>query len=168
MRRLPLLALLALSTCSSHDDPLTDAARAGQEAEVRALLARGADPNAPVGQNEWPPVIHAVHKNQLGTASALIDGGADVNRADRGPTPLMMPRSRRTTTWWRCFSTASDPNRDKTDDEPSITADRARIDDSRGSPDRLDGATLMKMSSGEGHALRGKLREKDVKLSSHS
>lgn len=93
MRRLTLVALLTLfAACSSHDfDALTDAARAGQEAEVRALLARGADPNGPVGMNGWPPVIHAVHKNQLGTASALIDGGADVNRSDPdGMTALMM------------------------------------------------------------------------------
>ncbi|HEX9164236.1 MAG TPA: ankyrin repeat domain-containing protein, partial [Thermoanaerobaculia bacterium] len=70
---------------------LTGAVRDGDVVHVRAVLAHGADPNRPTGVNSWTPLIHAVHKNELGTAAALIDGGADVNRgAPDGMTPLMM------------------------------------------------------------------------------
>ena len=84
-----------LACCEPHSGPpideLTGAVRGGDVAQVRALLARGADPNQPSGVNSWPPLIHAVHKNQLGTAAALIEGGADVNRGGpEGLTPLMM------------------------------------------------------------------------------
>ena len=45
----------------------------------------------PAGLNDWPPLLHAVHKAQLGTAVALLDGGADVNRPSAdGTTALMM------------------------------------------------------------------------------
>ncbi len=95
MRWTWFVTLFLLSACQfsrAHgDSPLTEAARAGRVDEVKALLARGADPNLPVGINDWPPLIHAVHKNQLGTAAALLDGGADPNRANPGGmTALMM------------------------------------------------------------------------------
>ena len=65
--------------------------RNGDVAAVRRLLSRGADPNASAGLNDWPPLLHAVHKAQLGTAVALLDGGADVNRPSAdGTTALMM------------------------------------------------------------------------------
>ena len=43
------------------------------------------------GVNNWTPLMHAVHKNQAGTARVLIEGGAEVDA--RGPhdeTALMM------------------------------------------------------------------------------
>ncbi|HKR62156.1 MAG TPA: ankyrin repeat domain-containing protein, partial [Thermoanaerobaculia bacterium] len=93
MRRLLLLLVLILgcTVSGNKDSALTDAVRAGDVATVRTLCARGADPNTPSGENGWPPLMHAVHKNQLGTAAALLDAGADPNAAnDRGMSALMM------------------------------------------------------------------------------
>lgn len=96
MRRMLLALLVAafLIVCNAGyapDSSLTGAARAGDVAAVKTLLARGADPNAPAGVNGWPPLMHAIHKNQIGTATALIDAGADVNRpGGGGVTPIMM------------------------------------------------------------------------------
>ena len=66
------------------------AVRSGNVAEVRQMLAQGADPNAPEGANDWTPLMHAIHKNQIGSVAALLDGHADPNRAVNGETPLMM------------------------------------------------------------------------------
>lgn len=68
---------------------LVGAVRDGDVASVRRMLADGADPNAPEGVNDWTPLIHAVHKNQIGSVAALLDGHADPNRAIHGGTPLM-------------------------------------------------------------------------------
>jgi hypothetical protein len=84
MRSLVWLVLLAASTS------FIGAVRSGDVAEVREMLARGADPNAPEGVNDWTPLMHAIHKNQLGSVGALLDGHADPNRAVNGETPLMM------------------------------------------------------------------------------
>lgn len=85
MRRFMWLVLLLVASTS-----FIDAVRSGDVAEVRQRLARGADPNAPEGFNDWTPLLHAVHKNQLGSVEALLDGHADPNRAVNGMTPLMM------------------------------------------------------------------------------
>jgi hypothetical protein len=70
---------------------LSDAAREGDTAAIRRLIASGADPNAPSGGNDWTPLMHAIHKHQNASIPALIDGGADPNRASAsGVTPLMM------------------------------------------------------------------------------
>jgi ankyrin repeat protein len=66
------------------------AVRDGDVATVRRMLAQGADPNEPSGNNDWTPLMHAIHKNQLGSVGALLDGHADVNRTVNGGTPLMM------------------------------------------------------------------------------
>jgi hypothetical protein len=84
MRQLIALVLLAASTS------FIGAVRSGNVAEVRQMLAQGADPNAPEGVNNWTPLLHAVHKNQVGSVAALLDGHADPNRAANGETPLMM------------------------------------------------------------------------------
>jgi ankyrin repeat protein len=65
--------------------------RAGAAPAVEALLRHGADPNLRGGVNGWTPLMHAVHKNQLGAAQALLDGGAQVDSRGRsGETALMM------------------------------------------------------------------------------
>ena len=65
--------------------------RAGAVLSVETLLRHGADPNLRGGVNNWTPLMHAVHKNQLGAAQALLDGGAQVDSRGRsGETALMM------------------------------------------------------------------------------
>ncbi len=56
--------------------PLAAAARAGDLVEIDRLLAAGADINAGSGVNNWPPVIHAVHKGQVKALEHLLDRGA--------------------------------------------------------------------------------------------
>lgn len=95
MRLAVLLSAILVMSCQLRqgveDNDLTLAVRAGDVSRVQALLARGADPNRAVGVNEWPPLMHAVHKDQLGTAEALLGHGADVNQGSPdGMTPLMM------------------------------------------------------------------------------
>src|SRR5436309_10605137 len=70
---------------------LAEHVRAGDVPAIRQLLHDGVDPNAPSGGNGWTPLLHAIHTHQNGSIAALIDGGADPNRADAdGTTPLMM------------------------------------------------------------------------------
>lgn len=78
MMRVTVLALVIFGhACGGYKgSPLVVAARDGKVAEVRSLLAEGADPNLPDGGNGWPPLMHAIHKNQRTTALALLDGGA--------------------------------------------------------------------------------------------
>lgn len=94
MRALVLAAILfAACMVRPHTQfsDLCDAARAGDTAAVRQLVAKGADPNAPSADNQWTPMLHAIHKHQTASVGALIDAGADVNRAGPdGVTPLMM------------------------------------------------------------------------------
>jgi ankyrin repeat protein len=44
------------------------AASNGETAAIRALIAAGADPGLPGGVNGWPPLMHAIHKNQKAAA----------------------------------------------------------------------------------------------------
>jgi hypothetical protein len=67
-----------------------DAVRNGDVPALRQMLANGADANATEGINDWTPLLHAIHKNQLGSVEALLDGHADPNRAVKSMTPLMM------------------------------------------------------------------------------
>ena len=91
MRKLALVLLLAGCAARTEVSPLVAAVRNGNVAETKTLIARGADVNAPSGVNRWTPLLHAVHKNQLDTAAALLAAGADPNRAaPDGTTPLMM------------------------------------------------------------------------------
>lgn len=71
---------------------LVMAAREGRSGEIAALAARGTDLDRyDSGPNEWTPLLHAVHKNQLASVRALIAAGADVNRpAPNGLTPLAL------------------------------------------------------------------------------
>jgi hypothetical protein len=93
--RTRLLVVLLFTACNftrhAAFSDLANAARAGDAAGIRQLVARGADPNAPSGGNSWTPLLHAIHTHQNASVSALLDAGADVNRADHeGITPLMM------------------------------------------------------------------------------
>ncbi len=95
MRTLTLALTLALiSGCGGYGPsaPILGAARSGDVAAIRSLVARGANPNErDDAVNHWTPLLHAVHKHQLGSVAALIDAGADPNGTDpNGTTPLMM------------------------------------------------------------------------------
>src|SRR5438132_5372907 len=80
--------------------PLFAAASDGNATAVREIVKSGADPNAALGSLNWTPLMHAIHRNQIGSVKALLDSGADVNRTgdyeteprtkQRGVTPLMM------------------------------------------------------------------------------
>jgi hypothetical protein len=95
MRSLALLWIalaIAGAGCGPREaSPLVGAARDGNASEVRRLLASGADANGRWGVNDWTPLMHAVHKNQAGTARALIEGGALVDAlGPHNETALMM------------------------------------------------------------------------------
>jgi uncharacterized protein len=59
--------------------PLIAAARDGDTKTMAQLIASGADVNERGGVNNWTPLMHAVHKNQLAAANALVAAGADLN-----------------------------------------------------------------------------------------
>jgi uncharacterized protein len=52
--------------------PLATAARAGNVAAIELLLARGADPHKRSGFADWPPLMHALHKDQHEAALRLM------------------------------------------------------------------------------------------------
>jgi len=71
--------------------PISSAARAGAVESIPVLVNLGADPNQRCGVNGWTPLMHAIHKQQLGSVRALLEAGANVNeRGDGGENPLMM------------------------------------------------------------------------------
>ena len=85
------LAAIGIGCGREGGSPLIGAVRRGDATQARRLLKSGANPNRREGVNNWTPLMHAVHKNQTGTARVLIEGGAQVDA--RGPhqeTALMM------------------------------------------------------------------------------
>lgn len=73
-----LLLAAAVSACGYGVpvSPLAAASRSGDLAEIDRLLAAGADINAGSGVNDWPPIIHAIHKGQIAALEHLLDRGA--------------------------------------------------------------------------------------------
>jgi ankyrin repeat protein len=94
--RKTIVAAILLTACNAAPraaefSDLCNAVRAGDTASIQQLVAKGADPNAPAGGNDWTPLLHAIHKHQNASVAALVAAGADINRAGRdGVTPLMM------------------------------------------------------------------------------
>ena len=68
------------------------ASRSGRTGAIEDLIYAGVDPNQQdSGPNGWPPLIHAVHKGQLGSVRALLSAGAEPDFANpKGLTPLML------------------------------------------------------------------------------
>ena len=88
---LSLGAACSLIACNAGViPPLSAAARTGDLSGMRALLDRGADPNAIGDGARWPPLLHAVHTRQLEAARLLLEHGADPNLSANGYTALMM------------------------------------------------------------------------------
>jgi len=88
-------ALTGLVGCGmpAADTPLTIAAQNGDAAEVRTLLARGADANGK-DSHGLTPLVRAARQGSYDAAVALLDGGADPNLYDSvwtrpGWSPLM-------------------------------------------------------------------------------
>jgi hypothetical protein len=86
-----LESLLAEASADEIQSALITAARFGNRAAIRTLVDAGAIPNEPAGVNSWPPLMHAVHKHQLGAVKELLNSGAEVNYTGRnGGTALTM------------------------------------------------------------------------------
>jgi uncharacterized protein len=96
-----LAAALACGGPRPAITPLARAARTGNTAAIRSMVAAGQDVNAPdPGGNHWTPLLHAIHKGQRGAIDALLAAGANVHGATAGQrvgvdaaanlTPLMM------------------------------------------------------------------------------
>ena len=70
--------------------PLMMAARTGKPSIVKALLARGADPNAVIPSTGQTALVWATAEAQLDVMHELIEAGADVHvRSTLGFTPLL-------------------------------------------------------------------------------
>ena len=53
--------------------PLASAARNGRTEAIDLLLAHGADAHRGCGVNNWTPLLHALHKNQVAAALRLLE-----------------------------------------------------------------------------------------------
>lgn len=95
LRAAAILALFAFSCTrpSTRDmPPIIGATLNGDTARLEQLLATGADPNLRAGgENNWTPILYAVHRNREGATRMLLAHGADPNaRGTSGITPLIM------------------------------------------------------------------------------
>ncbi len=93
----PVLAALSLGAAAAAgygDAPVARAVEDRDHARLRALLARGADVDAP-GPDGTTALHWAVHWNDAETAGLLVRAGADVDAANRyGATPLWLAAER--------------------------------------------------------------------------
>jgi ankyrin repeat protein len=73
-------------------DALIWASRSGRRGSIAEMVHAGVDPNQQdSGPSGWPPLMHAVHKNQLESVRALLSAGAEPDFANPGGlTPLML------------------------------------------------------------------------------
>jgi ankyrin repeat protein len=73
-------------------DALVWASRSGRTDSIAELAHAGVSPNQQdSGPNGWPPLMHAVHKNQLESVRSLLSAGAEPDLANpAGLTPLML------------------------------------------------------------------------------
>ena len=85
-----LTALFTASAAAAADAPLVDAARRGDHAAVRALIAQRTDVNA-TAVDGTTPLHAAVHADRLDIAVTLLRAGANASASDRyGVTPLYL------------------------------------------------------------------------------
>lgn len=90
-RTVTCLVMLMPAACGrgSPATPLANAVRAGDLAAIDGLVSAGADVNEPSGVNDWPPVIHAIHKGQRSAMRKLLERGASLD-GHVGQTALLM------------------------------------------------------------------------------
>ncbi len=69
---------------------LIDAAKNGDTAAVKALLANGADPNAKAGRVGWTVLMVAAMKGHTAAVETLLGAGADVNAKDKDGWAALM------------------------------------------------------------------------------
>jgi ankyrin repeat protein len=91
-----LVAISLLASAAGSASELSDAARQGNSASVRALIkARTGDVNSP-GRDSMTPLLWACQSNDIDMARALLSAGADANRGNRyGITPLWLAATNR-------------------------------------------------------------------------
>jgi ankyrin repeat protein len=71
--------------------PLHLASRHADLGILHALIAGSADLELRDERNGWTPLLHAIHVRNVPAVTALVEAGADLNRAGRsGITPLIM------------------------------------------------------------------------------
>jgi hypothetical protein len=84
-RNLFILLVISLAPAGalaqSPNDDLIAAAKRGDSAAVKALLAKGADVNAKTRYNQTP-LMFAAEKGHIDTVKILIEAGADINATD--------------------------------------------------------------------------------------
>ncbi|HEX4047456.1 MAG TPA: ankyrin repeat domain-containing protein [Elusimicrobiota bacterium] len=86
LRLLPLLAVGALAGCLS---PLHHAAENGDVAEIKRLIAEGANPDVVnEGLDRWTPMNSAIYHGRIESVQALLDAGADPEFNTAMGTPL--------------------------------------------------------------------------------
>src|SRR5688572_4006073 len=88
---IPLVVILLFGACAqgAPPTPLAAAARRGDLADIDRLIATGADVNEPSGRNNWPPLIHAIHKGRRQAVMRLLEHGASLD-GNVGRTALFM------------------------------------------------------------------------------
>lgn len=95
LRLSPLLAVCALAACLT---PLHKAAERGDVAEIRRLVAAGADPNVVnESADKWTPMNSAIINGQSGAVQALLEVGADPEFRTFQGTPLQFALSQHQT-----------------------------------------------------------------------
>jgi ankyrin repeat protein len=91
------LAGVAIYQSRISNNPLLNAAEAGDLDRVRLLIKQGTPINArsPHIKFGWTPLIAAIYADQTNVAHYLVEAGADINLTDNGgETPLMWATSR--------------------------------------------------------------------------
>ncbi len=91
-----LIAGSLFAFAAGNASELSDAARHGNAASVRALIKSGAgDVNSP-GRDSMTPLLWASQSNDIEMARALLVAGADANLGNRyGITPLWLAATNR-------------------------------------------------------------------------
>ena len=78
------------SNAGDVNQDLIDAAKNGDTAAVKALLASGADPNSNARADGWTVLMFAAKKGHTAAVDSLLAAGADVNAKDSSGWAALM------------------------------------------------------------------------------